>query len=132
MWAIRLGAVAIQRQSMFGDIETALLRYLLLAPFDFFIAELLDPTTIEADEVIMVRSLIEFEYRLAGFEMIAMQQPSLLELGQHAIDRCKSDIHIVSQKNLVNIFGTQMAHCTVLENVENFQPWQSGLKAAGF
>ena len=106
MWTIGLGAVSVQRQGMFGDIETALVGYLLLAPFDFVIEEFLDPAAIEADEMVMMRPLVEFEYRLAGFEMIAMQQPSLLELGQHAIDRRKADVHVVSQKNLVNVFST--------------------------
>ena len=117
---------------MLGDIETALVRYFLLALFDFVIEEFLDSSAIEANEVVMMRSLVEFEHCLAGFEMISMQQPSLFKLGQHTIDCCQTDIHIIRQKDFVDVFGTEMAHRTVLKNVENFQPRQGGLKAAGF
>lgn len=81
MRAISLRAMSVQRQCVLGDIETALVRYFLLTPFDFVIEEFLDPSAIEANEVIMMRSLVEFEHRFAGFEMISMQQPGLFKLG---------------------------------------------------
>lgn len=82
--------------------------------------------------MVVMRALVELEYRFPGFEMISMQQPGLLELREHAIHRCQSDIHILGQQDFIYILGTQMAHGTVLKDIEYLQARQGGFQAAGF
>ena len=82
----------VQSQGMIGDGETALFRNFVLAPLDFLIKEFLDPPAIQANQMIVMGAGVEFKYRLAGFKMIAVQQPRLLELGQYAIHCCQSNI----------------------------------------
>ena len=70
---------------MLAHDEAAFLGDLDLALLDCGVEELFDPAALQADQVVVVLSFIQFEYRLAGFEMVALQQARLLELGQHAI-----------------------------------------------
>jgi uncharacterized protein YkvS len=49
--------------------EATLRRDLVLTVFDLRIEKLLHTTTIEADQVIMVGALVEFEDGLPGFEI---------------------------------------------------------------
>ncbi len=117
---------------MFSDVKTALFGDRMLAQFNFFIEEFFDQATVEADQMVVVRALVQFKNGLAGLEMIPVQQAGLLELRQDAIYRGQADIHVFKQQDSVDIFGAQVAHAAVLENIENFQSWQGRLEAAGF
>lgn len=117
---------------MLGDIKTALLGDVLLAFLDFIVEKFLDTTAVKADQMVVVRSFIQLEYRLAGFKMVSMQQPRLLELREHAINGRQADVHILGQQYLVDVFGTQMTHRTALKNFEDLEPGKRGLEAAGF
>jgi len=124
--------MAVQGQCMVGDFKTVFLRDLDLTLLDFSIEEFFDLAAIQADQMVMVRAFIQFEYRFAGFEMIALQQASLLELGQYAIYRCQTDIKIVAEQNLVDIFGAEVTYLGVLEDFKDFQTRQSCFQTAGF
>ncbi len=89
--------MAVQGQRVLGNIETALQRDLVLALLDLFVVELFHPSAIQADQMVVMRTGIEFKYGLAGFEMVTVQQASLLELRQHAVHSCQTDIHIFCQ-----------------------------------
>lgn len=91
---------------MLGNVEPALDRDLLLTLLNLFVEKLFHPAAIEADKMVVVRTLIEFEHGLAGFKMIAMQQSGLFKLGKNSINGCKPDVHVFCQQNLVDIFGT--------------------------
>jgi len=116
---------------MVGNGETALFGNFMLTPLDFLVEKFLDPATIEANQMIVVRSYVEFEYRFAGFEMVAVQQPGLLELGQYAIYCCQPDIHVFYEQHFIHVFRTQMANFAVLENFEYLEAWQRRFQAAG-
>lgn len=117
---------------MLSDIEAALPGNALLSLLDLIVKELLHPAAIQAHKVIVVRSLVEFKYRLARFKMIPVQETGLLELRQHAVNRCQSDIHIFGEQDLVHVFCTQVADRTVLENFEDLEPGQGRFQTAGF
>jgi hypothetical protein len=127
-----LGTVAIQREGMLGDMEAAFSRDLLLALLDFRVIELFDLAAFKADQVVVMRAFIQFENRLARLEMITVEQASLLELGQHAVYGRQTDIHVLGQQYLVDVFSSQMAHLAVLENFQDFQARQRRFQAAGF
>lgn len=126
-----LGAMTVQRKRMLCNIETTLIRNFLLAPLNFLVKEFFDATAIEANEMIMMRSFVQLKDGLAGFEMIAMQQSGLFELGQYAIDGCKADIHILGKQNFVDVFGAHMAHLTVLKNLQDLESRQRRFQATG-
>lgn len=102
--------MSVQRKCMFGNIEPAVFRHLLLALFDFVIKELFDPPAIEADEMVVVRAFVQLEHRLACLEMISMEQAGLLELRQYAIHGSETDIHVLGEENLVHVLGAQVTH----------------------
>jgi len=117
---------------MVGDFKTTFLRNLDLALLDFLIEEFLDLAAIQADQMVVVRTFVQLEHRLAGFEVIALQQAGLLKLRQHAIDRGQADIQVVIQQNTVHVLGAQMTHFGIVEDVENLQTGQRRFEAAGF
>src|SRR5450830_973676 len=109
---------------MVGDLKAALLRDLMLAFFNFFIEKFFHPAAIHAYQMIVVRTLIEYEHSLAGFEIISMQQSSLLELRQYSVHRGQAHVHIFSQQYLVYVFGAQVAHWSALKNVQYLETRQ--------
>ena len=48
------------------------------------VVEFDDLAGVHADDVVVLVAFVQFEDRLAAFEMVALQQPRLLKLGQHA------------------------------------------------
>lgn len=118
MRTIRLVAMSIEGQCVFGNVEAALFGDSLLPFLDLVIEKLFHPPAIEAYEMIVVRTRIEFEHGLSGLEMIAVQQARLLELCQHTVHSCQTDIHVFGQQDFVNIFRTQVADRAVLENLK--------------
>lgn len=121
MWAILLGAVAVDRERVFGNCKAALGRNDLLALLDFGIIKLFNLAAIEAHQMVVVRAFVEFKDRLAAFKMVAVQDFSLLKLGQYAIDRRQADIELVVEQNFINIFGGEMTHWAILKNLQNFK-----------
>jgi len=75
-----------------GNAKATFLRNFMLALLDFFVIEFLDPSAIEANQVIVMRTGIEFKYGFAGLKMITMQQSRLLKLRQYAVYSCQSNI----------------------------------------
>ena len=117
MHAAFLGAIAIQRERMVGNTEATLQSNALLAPFNFVVVKFFHQTAVKTHQVIVVRSFIQFKYSLAGFEMIAMEEPGLLELREHAIHRSEPHIHVIGKQDLVDIFCTQVPHIAVVKDI---------------
>ncbi len=91
------------------DAEATLLSRFTLAFLDFFIAELLHPATLQADDVIMVIAVIQLKHRLVCFEVMPYQQPGLLKLGEHTIYRGQSYVLAGRQQLPIDIFSRQVA-----------------------
>ena len=106
------------------DGEAAILGDFHLAPFDLGVQELFHLATLEAYQVIVVTALVQLEHRLAGLEMVPDQNAGLLELRQNAINRGKPDLHAFVEQDLVDVFGGQVPHVAVLEQIEDFQARQ--------
>ena len=85
--AVGLLAIHVEVEGVFLDLETPLGGDFILPPFDFGVVELFDPTALQADQVVVVLALVQFENRLARFEKVAFHQASLFELGQYPINR---------------------------------------------
>lgn len=81
MWAGFLGAMGVKAESMFGDAKAFALGNSMLAFFYRCVVELLNPTTVQAHQMVMVLTFIEFVNGFAALKMIAAQNASLFELG---------------------------------------------------
>jgi hypothetical protein len=112
-----------------ADREAAFLRDPPLALLDLGVVELLDPAALHAHEVIVVARVVELEHRLARLEVMALQEPGLLELREHAIHRRQTDVEPVGHQQPIDVLGRQMPHRALLEELEDAQPRGGRLEA---
>ena len=73
MRAILLGTAPIQSQRMLIERKAAFLGDQMLALLDLFIKKLFHPPAIEANQMVMMRTMVELKDRFSGLEMIAAQ-----------------------------------------------------------
>ena len=132
MRAVRLAAFGVQVKGVFLDEKASVLGDFFLAPFYFFVEKFFDPATIDADQVVVVLSGLDFKHGLAGLEMVAFKEAGLLELGQNAIYRRQSDIDVLAQQQAIHIVSRQVAYLGLLEKLENLQARACGLEAHVF
>ena len=95
--------------------------------------ELLDTPAGQTDQMVVVRALVELEHRAPTFEVIACQQPGMLELRQHPIYRSQADVDVLGAQRLVDVLGAHVPHATLggaaLEYLEHLQPRHGRLEA---
>lgn len=111
-----------------ADLEAEPIGHGVLPLFDATIHELFHPSAVQADDVVMVRTLVEFEHGHAVLEMVTRDQPRSLELSQDAIDRGQADVFARIQQPLVDVFRGHMPARTALEDIEDFKPRQRDLQ----
>src|SRR5690606_17047211 len=102
---------------------------LALQALDIGVEEFLDPAAAQADQVVVVVALVEFEDRLAGFEVAALEQAGLLELGQHTVDGRQADLVVLREEFLEDILGAHVALAAGVEDVEGLQARQRVLES---
>ena len=93
---------------MIGKLKTLLAGNPTLTILDLGIAELLHPAAVQADQVIMMGSLVELKDRLTRLKMAARENPGLLELGQDAIHGGQTDIDSFGQERPIDILGREV------------------------
>ena len=116
---------------MIVDSEAALLGDGDLPALDLRIVEFLDVPALHADEVIVMAALIQLEDRLATLEMMAHEESRVLELREHAVNRCEACFGAFVTQNSVHLLGAEMAHRALLEEFQYAQPRQRGLEPDG-
>src|ERR1700704_6584429 len=89
---VRLDAVRVEVELVVVDLEAALLGDLVLALLDLGVVELLHAAALKAHQVVVVAALVQLVDRLAALEVVAHQQPRLLELREDAVDRGEPDV----------------------------------------
>ncbi len=107
-----------QKSTVTGDLR--------LAGLDAFIDELLDSTTFQTYQVVVVTRVVEFENGLVRLEAVSLQQTRLLELGEHPVDRSQTDINTVAGERPVDVLSREMPHRRPLEQFENPYARQCG------
>jgi hypothetical protein len=101
----------------------------MVKPRSFGVVELLDAAALLADEVVVVRALVQLIDCLAALEMRALQQSRLLELREHAIDRGEADVRMLFEELSVDVLGGEVAVRAVLEEVQHLQARDRDLQA---
>src|SRR3989338_7994121 len=109
IWALLSGAIRIDMERVVVNGKAAFGGDLFLARLDGRIVKLLDMAALQANDVVMVLALIEFEHRLAALEVVARQQSGLLELRQYAVNRGQPHVIATGQQMLVHIFRAHVA-----------------------
>ncbi|OHC67348.1 MAG: hypothetical protein A2045_02675 [Rhodocyclales bacterium GWA2_65_20] len=80
-----------------------------LAFFDHGIAEFLDVTALQADQVVVVLAFVQFEYRLSGIEDMALKKSGLFKLLENPIDRRQADVVAIALELAIYVLGAKMA-----------------------
>ena len=91
---------------MIDQLEIGFFRSFVLQAFNFVIRELDDIAALNTHHVVVMFALVHFENRMAAFEVVPLNEPGCLELGQHPIYRGQTDILPRGEQLLVNIFRT--------------------------
>ena len=126
---IKTVAAAIENQAVFGQFKPQSLGDDPLSPFDFLIAEFLNPAAIQTKHVIVVSALIDFKHRLATFKVIAFHQPGCFKLSQHPVHGRQSNFLAGTAQRLENRLSGQVGARLLLQNVEDFHTRQGDLQA---
>src|SRR5215471_12702683 len=125
----RLYALRVKVQRVLRDLESAVACNLRLPLLDFGVVELLDPSALKANQVVVMMPFIQLEDRLPGLEMMTDEKARLLELRQHAINGGKTDVETLSKQLPIDVLGREVPHFRHLEQVDDLQPRHSRLEA---
>ena len=91
-----------------------------LTRFDGIIAEFNDLAAIEADQVIVVMLLGQFEYRFTAFEIMTGNNARVIKLVQHAINGGQTNLFTHVDKTFIEVFRTDMVVVWTLKHFEDF------------
>lgn len=114
---------------MLDNGEASLLGDLVLTALDLRIGELLDVAALHADQMIVMLAVVEFEYRLAGFEVVPFEQADLFELGQDAVNSRQPDVEVIGQQLSIDVFRGEVARRRLPEQVKDGHARHGGLEA---
>lgn len=116
---------------MFAYDKPALLGNAVLAFLDFCIVEFFDAAALQANQMVVVARRLQFEYGLAGLEMVALEYPGLLELRENPVYRCEAHIQTFRHQSAIHVLGSKVAHRGVFEEFQDAQPGRGCLQPAG-
>jgi hypothetical protein len=122
-------ALAVKNHRVVADLVAETLCHRVLALFDASIHEFFDAAAFQADDVIVMRAVIQLEDRHAVFEMVPAYEAGGLELREHAINGGEPDILIGIEQAAIDVLGRKMTCRAALEDLENLQSWQRYLEA---
>ena len=91
-----------------------------LAIFDSLVIELLDLSTLDTNDVVMMVAAFQRENCVAGLEMMSADEARRLELCQDPVNGCKAYVVAGIQQFPVNVFSAQMVSVRRLENFQYF------------
>lgn len=93
-----------------------------LAFFYDGIAEFLDATALQADEMVVVLAFVQLEYRLSRVEDMALKKSGLFELLENPVNRRQADVFAIAVELAIYVLGAKMpARFPFLRLVEQFK-----------
>lgn len=117
---------------MFANLETSLAGNFGLPAFDLCVIEFLDPPALQADQMIVVMPFVDLEDGPVLFEVVALEQAGVLELGQDPVYGGEADVHAFVHQHPVDILGGQVANRSPFEQFEHLEARCSRLEAGVF
>jgi hypothetical protein len=131
--AVFLLAMPIHGKGVFLESKTQGFGNFLLAPLNRGINKFLYVTTVKANKVIVVRTLIELINRptiaFAGLKMTAEQEACLFKLGEYSIYRSQANIFVLFGHGHEDFFGAEMGAWMLMKKVQDLHPGGRGFKA---
>ncbi len=123
----------IHGEGVFLEGKTQGLGDFLLAALDGGIDKFLYVPTVKANEVVMVRTLIELINRPAiaftGLKVTAEQEPRLLKLGKHPIYRSQTNVFVFFGHGHENFFGAEMGAGMLMKKIQDLHAGSRGFQA---
>lgn len=115
---------------MIGHFEAFGGRDFFLTLLDGDVAEFLNPTTADTDDVIVMFTLIQFKYGLIAFEVMPFDQTCRFKLGQNPVDGSQSDVSTFLNQAAMELLGGQMPLIVraTFEQLKNFDAGCSDLQ----
>ncbi len=117
---------------MIGELEAEIPSNSSLSLLNDLIVKLFDPATLKANDVVVMIALIQLEYRLSTFEVMAFDQTSGLKLGQNTIDGRETHLLTRPQQGLVNVLRGHVQVFIFLQQIEDLHARQGYLQARIF
>lgn len=102
---------------------------LALLLLDGGIHELIDTTTLNADDMIVMRALVQLEDGAGTLEMMPLDQASLLELGQHPIDRGQANVLTTGAQVMIDLLCAHVPPLAMLQQFQDAQSWDGDLQS---
>ena len=127
--AVVLDTVRIEVKGVLLYLKAPFGRNGQLPGFYLRIVEFFHLSALQADQMVMMLTLVEFENRLAGLEVVALEQTGLLELGEDPVYGGKANIHFLLNQQPVYVFRRKMTFVRMLEQIEDLQAGQRCLEA---
>jgi len=113
-----------------ADLEAEPSRDRRLSLLDARVHEFLHMPAVEAEDVVVVRPLVQLEDRHAVREVMPRDETRRLELGEHSIHGGETDILAQLGKPAVDVLGREVAGATALEDVEDLHARQRDLQSS--
>ena len=113
---------------MFLNQKATFLRDLVLSGFDFGVVKFFNTTTVNANQMVVMATMVDLENGFARFKKVPLQQASLFELGQYAVDGGQADIGFFVEQDAIDIFGSHMAHVGAFKYLKDLETWHGGFE----
>lgn len=105
--------MALKRETMLGG-------NFVLPLLDLRVRELDHRAAMRTNQVVVMVTIVELKYGLHAIKLTAAENASLLELREHPIHRGQTDVDLISQKNPIDILGTEVSLLGASKNIEDF------------
>ena len=112
--------MTIQIEAVVGQFDAVTRGDFTLAGFNGFIAKLNDFAAVQADQMIVVMLLSQFENGLAAFKIMTRDDTGIIKLVQHAIYRRQPNFFTHINQALVQIFRTDVMALRFLKHFQDF------------
>ena len=103
---LAIGAGAVKDQAVVGNRVAFFRGDLVLLLFDDLVDKFFHLAAADTDDVVVVTFAVQLEHGLSTLEMVARDQARRLELGEHTVDRRKTDFLTFITQCLVYVLGT--------------------------
>jgi hypothetical protein len=131
--AVFLLAMPIHGKGVLREGKTQGFSNFLLAPLNRGIDKFLYVPTVKANEVVVVRTLIEFINRpaipFAGLKMTAEQEACLLKLGEYPIHRSQTNVLVLFGHGNEDFFSTKVGAWMLMKKIQDLHAGSRGFKA---
>jgi hypothetical protein len=105
----------------------------LLPPLNRSIDKFLYVPTVKANQVVMMRTLIELINRptipFTGLKMAAQQEACLLKLGEHPIHRSQANVFVFFSHGHEDFFSAKVGAWMLMKKIQDLHPGGCGFKA---